>query len=269
MEAPPGEITHWTGAALRPRSASVLASGARMGCNPTAFASSSSPRTLNRRQCATRRYTSIRRRTPCPVSTKKASGARPHPTRVADEEGRAGTMTHDYQRHGTTTVRRHDVSTRDRPQHAAPSPPGVHPFPQRGRAQVLPAKPSTPSSTITPSASIRPCGNGSRATHAGPSTSPRPRPPGSTPSGASSQSSPNAASNVGVFRRGRLQATINRFLDDHNAHSKPFEWVADPDKIIAAVRRGHQVLRSIHLGACLDNSGLWWRRLLELDSVCL
>ena len=23
------------------------------------------------------------------------------------------------------------------------------------------------------------------------------------------------------------------------------------------------------LGACLDNSGLWWRRLLELDSVCL
>ena len=23
------------------------------------------------------------------------------------------------------------------------------------------------------------------------------------------------------------------------------------------------------LGACLDNSGLWWRRLLVLDSVCL
>jgi hypothetical protein len=38
-----------------------------------------------------------------------------------------------------------------------------------------------------------------------------------------------------------LQATINRFLDDHNAHSKPFEWVANPDKIIAAVRRGHQI----------------------------
>ena len=25
----------------------------------------------------------------------------------------------------------------------------------------------------------------------------------------------------------------------------------------------------LHLGACLDNSGLWWRRLLELDFVCL
>jgi hypothetical protein len=43
-----------------------------------------------------------------------------------------------------------------------------------------------------------------------------------------------------------LQATINRFLDNHNAHSKPFEWVADPDKITAAVKPGHQALDSIH-----------------------
>ena len=51
----------------------------------------------------------------------------------------------------------------------------------------------------------------------------------------------------GVFRSVvDLQAAINRFLEDHNAQSKPFEWVADPDKIIAAVRRGHQMLDSIH-----------------------
>jgi len=51
----------------------------------------------------------------------------------------------------------------------------------------------------------------------------------------------------GVFRSVTdLQAAINRFLDDHNAHSKPFQWTADPDKIIAAVRRGHQTLDSIH-----------------------
>ena len=50
-----------------------------------------------------------------------------------------------------------------------------------------------------------------------------------------------------VFRSvADLQAAINRFLDDHNTHSKPFQWVADPDTIIAAVRRGHQVLDSIH-----------------------
>ncbi len=51
----------------------------------------------------------------------------------------------------------------------------------------------------------------------------------------------------GVFRSVvDLQTAINRFLDDHYAQSKPFEWTADPDKIIAAVRRGHQALDSIH-----------------------
>ncbi len=36
------------------------------------------------------------------------------------------------------------------------------------------------------------------------------------------------------------QAAINRFLRETNDDSKPFVWTADPDKIIAAVRRGHQ-----------------------------
>ena len=43
-----------------------------------------------------------------------------------------------------------------------------------------------------------------------------------------------------------LQATINRFVAETNHDPKPFTWTADPDKIIAAVRRGHQVLDSIH-----------------------
>jgi transposase len=43
-----------------------------------------------------------------------------------------------------------------------------------------------------------------------------------------------------------LQAAINRFLAEHNKNSKPFVWTADPDKIIAAVKRGHQVLDSHH-----------------------
>jgi transposase len=42
-----------------------------------------------------------------------------------------------------------------------------------------------------------------------------------------------------------LQAAINRFLVEHNERPKPFTWRADPDKIIAAVRRGHQALDSI------------------------
>ena len=51
----------------------------------------------------------------------------------------------------------------------------------------------------------------------------------------------------GVFRSiVDLQATINRFLQEHNQSPKPFIWRADPDKIIAARNRGFQTLESIH-----------------------
>ena len=43
-----------------------------------------------------------------------------------------------------------------------------------------------------------------------------------------------------------LQAAINRLLQERNQQSKPFHWTADPDKIIAAVKRGHQMLDLIH-----------------------
>jgi hypothetical protein len=36
------------------------------------------------------------------------------------------------------------------------------------------------------------------------------------------------------------------FLRETNDNPKPFTWTADPDKIIAAVRRGHHVLDSNH-----------------------
>jgi len=43
-----------------------------------------------------------------------------------------------------------------------------------------------------------------------------------------------------------LQAAINRFLAETNNNPKPFTWTADPDAIIEKVRRGKQVLESIH-----------------------
>jgi len=43
-----------------------------------------------------------------------------------------------------------------------------------------------------------------------------------------------------------LQAAINRFIAEANHDPKPFLWTADPDKIIAAVNRGRQALDSIH-----------------------
>lgn len=51
----------------------------------------------------------------------------------------------------------------------------------------------------------------------------------------------------GVFRSiQELKDAIHRFLNDTNANPKPFTWTKDPNKIIAAVKRGHQVLDSIH-----------------------
>jgi transposase len=51
----------------------------------------------------------------------------------------------------------------------------------------------------------------------------------------------------GVFRSLlELKDAIHRFLDETNANPKPFTWTKDPNKIIAAVKRGHQVLDSIH-----------------------
>lgn len=50
----------------------------------------------------------------------------------------------------------------------------------------------------------------------------------------------------GVFRSiVDLQAAINRFLAETNGNPTPFGWTADPDRIIAAVRRGHQVFDSL------------------------
>jgi transposase len=43
-----------------------------------------------------------------------------------------------------------------------------------------------------------------------------------------------------------LQAAINRFVEEANSDPKPFRWTKDPDTIIAAVRRGHQTLDSLH-----------------------
>jgi len=44
-----------------------------------------------------------------------------------------------------------------------------------------------------------------------------------------------------------LQVAINRFIDEYNANEpKPFIWRAKPDDIIAARNRGFQTLESIH-----------------------
>jgi len=51
----------------------------------------------------------------------------------------------------------------------------------------------------------------------------------------------------GVFRSiVDLQAAINRFIADHNAQPRPFVWTADPDVILGKIDRGTQALASVH-----------------------
>ena len=43
-----------------------------------------------------------------------------------------------------------------------------------------------------------------------------------------------------------LQTAINRFIAETNDDPTPFVWTANPNKIVADVKRGHQALDSIH-----------------------
>ena len=49
----------------------------------------------------------------------------------------------------------------------------------------------------------------------------------------------------GVFRSvGDLKLAIKRFLAENNQSPRPFKWTKKPSAILAAVKRGHQVLNS-------------------------
>ena len=51
----------------------------------------------------------------------------------------------------------------------------------------------------------------------------------------------------GVFRSViDLQVAINRFVAETNLNPKPFVWTADPKRVLAAVKRGKQMLESVH-----------------------
>ena len=115
------------------------------------------------------------------------------------KKGRAGTMTHDYKRHGTTTlfaalnVLDGTVIGRNMQRHRHQEFIG---FLNAIEAAVPAGNRSTPSSTTTPPTSTRRSARGSIAIPAGPSTSCRHPAPGSTPSRASSPSSRSGASSA-------------------------------------------------------------------------
>src|SRR3979411_1609328 len=51
----------------------------------------------------------------------------------------------------------------------------------------------------------------------------------------------------GVFRSvAHPQTAINRFVEETNSNPNPFVWTADPKRVLAAVKRGKEKLESIH-----------------------
>ncbi len=51
----------------------------------------------------------------------------------------------------------------------------------------------------------------------------------------------------GVFRSVvELKAAIDRFVAENNTGPKPFAWTASPKRILASVKRGKETLESIH-----------------------
>src|SRR6201984_1696349 len=51
----------------------------------------------------------------------------------------------------------------------------------------------------------------------------------------------------GVFRSvAELEVAIERFISEANAEPKPFVWTTRPNRILAAVKRGKQALESVH-----------------------
>ena len=199
---PPAETTHWTAARWRRRPASASArssaSGARTACTAPGPAVQAVERSAVRRETA--RCGRALSRPPAHaivlwVDEKSQIQAldRTQPG-LPMKKGRAGTMTHDYKRHGTTTlfaalnVLDGTVIGRNMAGIAIKSS-SASSTPSRLRSRRISR--STPSSTTTPHTNTRRSARGSTAIPAGPSTSCRHPAHGSTPSRASSPSSPS------------------------------------------------------------------------------
>ena len=167
------------------------------------------------------------------------------------KKGRAGTMTHDYKRHGTTTLfAALDVlegkvlgrcMQRHRHQEFVRFLNAIERDVQVGKlVHVILDNYATHKHP-----KVRQ--NGSPDTLASPSISLRLRARGRTPSRVSSAKLTRRRLKRGVFKWiVDLQTAVNRFITEADAQSEPFVWTKHPDTILAAVKRGRQTLEPIH-----------------------
>ena len=154
-------------------------------------------------------------------------------------KGRAGTMTHDYKRHGTTTlfaalnVLDSTVIGHNMQRHRHQE------FIRFLRAQVPARNAMAASRQTTPPTNIQGA-IGSPDIRAGHSTSHPPRRHGSTPSKASLPSEQGAASSA-AFPTCRPLSTASS--QRQTPIRERFVWTANPKRIFAAVKRGKETLK--------------------------
>ncbi len=279
LAEPPGETTHWTGRAMAAATGVSLRSVQRIwaahGLEPhrvRSFKLSTDPAFAAKLRDVVGLYLdppahavvlSVDEKSQIQALDRTQPG-------LPMKKGRAGTMTHDYIRNGTTTLfaalnvldgtvigqcmarHRHQELIRflNRVEAAVPAGKLVHAILDNYAAHKHPkvrawlARHPRWTFHFTPT-----------------SCSPRPSPDGRTSGDGSIASCDRWANAVESFfatltrrrlRRGTfhslvdLQAAINRYLDEHNERPKPFVWTADPDRIIEKIHRGYQALASDH-----------------------
>jgi transposase len=259
LEDPPGETTHWTAAAMAKETGISVSSVQRIwrkhGLQPhrmRQFKLSNDP------QFAAKLHEIVGLYVDPPAHTVVLSIDEKSQIQALDrtqpglpmKKGRCGTMTHDYKRHGTTTLFA-ALSVLDGAV--------IGRCMQRHRHQEFIRFLNTIEAAVPAGKLIHAIAD-NYATHKHPKVrawlARHPRWTFHfTPTSASWL---NAVEGVfakltkrrlkrGAFRSiVELQAAINRFLAEINADPRPFHWTKDPDIIIAAVRRGHQALDSIH-----------------------
>ena len=235
--------SHWTGAAMAKAAGISVGSVQRSGCTWTATASdtplqlSDDPRfaaKLRRSSC-----TSIRPTTPsCSRSMRKARSRRwisPEPA-MPMKKGRAGTMTHDYKRHGVSTL----FAALDVLEGKVVGQCGGP-----GRHQVirfltvidarLPEEENGPCHCGRLCCSPPPGVGMDRQTSAVPiSSSPQRQPPRSMPPKVFFRQTHQKCFKCGVFDLSKNEQRHPPLPDDTNANPKPFSWTKDRNKIIAS-----------------------------------
>ena len=164
-------------------------------------------------------------------------------------KGRAGTMTHDYKRNGTTTLFA-ALNVADRESCCSSACPGIATASSSSSCDLIDrsvaeAQEGPPDrGQLRDPQTPRTQGMAGQTPAVPPCTSSRPARRGSTSWNGGSASSPTRSIRRGSFHSvADLIAAIEDYIAHHNADPKPYKWTKTAEEIIEKVRRGRLALQ--------------------------